>query len=57
MIVTKEQMDCLCRDNWYCVRLTNAQVEELLRTFGTEPDPYTWTEEDFWIAVKKMVQG
>lgn len=35
MIVTKEQMDCLCRDNWYCVRLTNAQVEELLRTFGT----------------------
>jgi hypothetical protein len=36
--------------------LTKAQKSAIMKRFGTEPEPYDWTEQDIAIQVRNFVE-
>lgn len=53
MIITEKQLKILCRDNRW--NLSDELKQHILKVYGEEPDSYSWTEQDLFEQVRKLV--
>lgn len=54
MVITKKDINFLRKKFW---RISDELEREILEKFGTEPEPYEYTEQDLYEQIRKMVQN
>lgn len=53
MVIDREYIQEL-REHAF-LEISKETEEELLQRFGTEPQPYVWSEQDLWEQVRKVL--
>ena len=53
MTLNKRKLKKYCESMW--IRLTKEQECAILEQFGTEPEPYEWSEQDISVQIKNYL--
>jgi len=53
MTINKRWLKKTCGSMW--VSITKEQERLILERFGTEPEPYEWTDEDIYIQIRNLL--
>jgi hypothetical protein len=53
MTLTKKSLKRLSESMW--IRLTEGQEHAILERFGTEPEPYEWSEQDVVTQIQNFL--
>jgi hypothetical protein len=53
MTINKQWLKKTCESMW--VHITKEQERRILEQFGTEPEPYEWSEQDICIQIRNFL--